>query len=790
MSTSVRTERVVDRAVPADRLPTAELDYRPSYLAAGITALVILGLYLLTLAPSTAMWDASEYIAAAHVLGIPHPPGNPFFILVGRVFSLLPIAGSVAMRINVLAALCSAASAGLWFLVTERVLVSWLAERWQRIVGGATAAIIGATAFTVWNQSVVNEKVYTVSLLFFAIVSWLTVRWCDDPEGSRADRILVLIAYLIGLGYSNHPAGLLVGPAVGAAVLFRRPATLLRWRLLLVGAFAFALGLTPFIYQPIRAAHFPEINQGEPTGCATEINVSCTFSTVTKDRLMANINRDQYGKPSLAERQAPFPAQVGMYWLYFKWQWVRDAHRESPGLQNGLAVLFLALGLMGGYVHWRRDRRSFLFFGPLVFTVTLALIYYMNFKYGASQAPELENSVPREVRDRDYFYLWSFSTWSVWAALGLIWVWEGVAALFGADQVKLGRELVEQPRRRSWLMASPVLALALIPLFTNWKQASRAGQTDTAAFAKDLLNSVEPYGILVTVGDNDTFPLWYAQEVEGVRKDVVIANTSLLNTDWYTRQLIRRPVFEYDAAKGPAVYRGREWPKPTGSPLNLTMAEADAIPLGIDLGGPQVFQKDSIRATLTQGQLYRADLLVLYMIRDAYPQRPVYFSRTSGGYGQELGLQAYLLTQGLARKLMPTTPTPSRDTVIVPGEGFVDLPRSMALWNDVFEAPAALIKRGDWVDEPSVGIPDLYVITGLILSEALQRTGRAAEAAKVIGTAQQVAAATRRTAAFGFDRPLQPMVQPESPMQNLVPADSAALPGAKMPGQPGQPPQP
>src|SRR5438045_6852167 len=117
-----------------------------------------------------------------------------------------------------------------------------------------------------------------------------------------------------------------------------------------------------------------------------------------------------------------------------------------------------------------------------MFMVTIALIYYMNFKYGSSQAPELGDSVPREVRDRDYFYLWSYSAWSVWAALGLVYVWETIAALLGAEKTRVGGESIDLPRRRSWLASSPVLALAVIPLFANWTSASRAGQTDTADF--------------------------------------------------------------------------------------------------------------------------------------------------------------------------------------------------------------------------------------------------------------------------------------------------------------------
>ena len=388
-----------------------------------------------------------------------------------------------------------------------------------------------------------------------------------------------------------------------------------------------------------------------------------------------------------------------------------------------------------------------------MFTMTLVLIYYLNFKYGNTQSPELGDSVPREVRDRDYFFLWSFSAWGVWAGLGLVYLWETIAALIGAERVQLGREVVEVPRRRSLLITAPILALALIPVITNAATASRAGETDTRDFAHDLLNSVEPYGVLVTVGDNDTFPLWYAQEVEGIRKDVVVANTSLLNTDWYVRQLIRRPVYEYDEAKGPAVYRGGNWRKPSGPPLKMTLEEADSVPAYTVLTRPMVFRKGEITATIDPrrlipagdgaGLLQRADILVLYMLRDAYPERPIYFGRTSGGYAQQLGLDDYTLTQGLASKIFVPPAAPGRDTLYVQGDGWFDVKRTNELWNNVFLGPQALIKKGDWIDRPSVGIPYLYVATGLALSEALRATGSAQEAQQVMERARRVATAVR-----------------------------------------------
>jgi hypothetical protein len=705
----------------------------PSYRVAAAVGVAVLALYLATLAPTTAMWDASEYITAAYTVGIPHPPGNPLFILLGRVASLVPV-GSVAVRINALAALCSAVSAAIWFLVAERVLVAWSPVRWTRIVGALVAALIGATAFTVWNQSVVNEKVYTVSLAFFAVVSWLTVLWCDDPDGKRADRLLVLIAYLIGLGYTNHPAGFLVGPAVAVAVMARRPRTLLRGRLLLAGLFALAVGLSPFAVEPIRAAWHPVLNEGEPTGCTDKIGVACTFSRTTATRLMANINRDQYGKPDLSVRQAPFSAQVGMWWLYFKWQWLRDSHGTQSMLQTLLAFAFLGLGIAGGVAHWKYERASFWFFGPLVVTVTFALVYYMNFKYGASQDPELAG-VPREVRDRDYFYLWSYSTWSVWAALGLASIWRTLAVRAGGTDA------------RRWLATSPILLLGVVPLVGNWHDASRARDTATREWAHDLLDSIEPYGILITLGDNDTFPLWYAQEVEGVRRDVTVAVTSLLGTDWYPRGLLRRPTPAYDVANGPAVYRDLHVAPPTKPIFSLTATQLDSVPDYVDVRTPQVFQQGALRAIvdprrLDYGVPTRGDLLVLQLLKDNLGVRPVYIARTSGGYASALGLEPYALVQGLASKIMPSAVITSPDTIPVEGSGHVDVVRTHALWN-TYGAPAAMVRRGDWVDRPSVMIAALYMGTGFLLMDVVARRGDLKEAEKIRKVGLDVGEATR-----------------------------------------------
>src|SRR3989454_3926622 len=164
---------------------------QPPYLLATLVALGALTLYVLTLAPTTQYWDASEYITAAHALGIPHPPGNPLFVILAHAWGLLPLGADYARRINLFAAVTSSAAAGMWFLIGERWLRPMVAPARRRRLVAAAGAVVGATAFTVWNQSVVNEKVYTLSVLTIALVLWLAVRGAGRPRHTRRGHHLV-----------------------------------------------------------------------------------------------------------------------------------------------------------------------------------------------------------------------------------------------------------------------------------------------------------------------------------------------------------------------------------------------------------------------------------------------------------------------------------------------------------------------------------------------------------------------------------------------------------------------
>jgi hypothetical protein len=752
---------------------TDTAEERPPYLWALAMFVLVLFVYVLTLAPTTAFWDASEYIAAARVLGIPHPPGTPLFVILAHTFGLLPLADSYAERINLFAATTSAGAAAFWFLVAERWLRGIVPVRWARITAAMGGVLVGATSWTVWNQSVVNEKVYTVSLLSIAVVMWLVVRWGDDEPGPHRDRWLVLIAYVLALTATNHLMGFLALPALGIYVLWTdwrvavQPwavvtfyALLLAvsgawldmftgigptgpvlivlslavlgyalWRsprdpLVYLGLVAVVVGISlNYLWLPLRAAQYPPINEGEPLGL---------FSQALQDVL----NRVQYGKPPLTDRQAPFTAQLANFWQYFTWQFARGWGRFA-----GVATaLFVVLGLSGLWTLWKSDRRAGLAAAALLGVVTVGLVFYMNFRYGYSIFPG-EASLSREVRERDYFFMVCFSAYGVFVALGLGALMRGIA-----DSL---RERATPASR--WAIASLALVLAFVPLVANGATASRAGETMARDFAHDILQSVEPYGILITAGDNDTFPLWYAQEVEGIRRDITLANLSLMNTEWHLRQLRRRQTPLFDPAGAVPLWRKLKVPKRPSEPaLGIPLEEIDSLPEAMRVPPEGGVAFDSLHLRFGQDVLLRQDLATVFLIRDNLGRRPVFFSWSDGGYpDQTFGLSPYLVSQGFVRKLMPTPVTPNDSIVLSRGLGFVDLPRTRALLWDVYHWRTATRPRAaGWVDPPSGSILQLYSVIYSGVSDTFAKVGDSTGAARADSVAKEVSEVLKRGSAF------------------------------------------
>ncbi len=679
--------------------PSTAESIRPPYGIAGAIAATVLGIYVVTIAPTAQFWDTAEYMSAAKVLGIPHPPGNPLFVLLAHVWGLLPIAEHYALRLNLFAAVTSALSSGLLFLVSERFLRTIVAgPRWVRLSAAAAGTLVGATAFTVWNQSVVNEKVYTLSLLSIALVLWLVVHWGDEPAGQRRDHWLILIVYLLALSATNHLMGLLAAPAFVVYVLYTDRRAVLRWRLWVAALLAVAVGVSVWMVLPIRAGFYPPINEGEPvcSSIGSALVSIYTYGQAGCRALSEVLLRDQYQKGPVLERQADLVSQYANWVQYFTWQF---GHDWSQPVRHALAAVFGMLGLAGAARHWNRDRRGAVAMLALMGTVIVALVFYLNFKYGFSIRPR-ENLL-REVRERDYFFVASFQLWGVWVALGFGTV---VTAVAGALRDRL-------PGNRAWRAAVPLLLLALVPVYGNRLTASRAGETLARQSALDILQSVEPYSILITAGDNDTFPLWYMQEVEGVRRDVLLANLSLMNTEWHLRQLKRRAVIPFDTTHALPVYRGRSWTPPSHEAIGWSYDQIDALPPLQQIQPGTIFRAGAMRVRLDDSYLQRADIAALHLIQQNLGKRPVYFSRTTGGYPDQMGLTPYLLGQGMARLVLPDSIQPDSNRVLFPTLGWVDLARTDTLLFEVYDPePAARERPRGWPDEPSEGILSLYAL--------------------------------------------------------------------------------
>ena len=685
---------------------------KPPYLVAACAAAGILLLYVLTLAPSTSWWDTSEYIATAHTLGLPHPPGNPLFVAVGRTWSVLlaPLGLSPAVRINLLAAVTSAGASFFFFLIVHRTLVQLRGAGREALIGAAVAVVVSATAFTVWSQSNANEKVYTISLLIAAAVSWLMLRWWDRRDDPHGVTLVVLAVYLMALGATNHLMSVLPAGAVLVFIGLTRPRLLAHARVLSWCLGAVVVGLSFNFFLPIRAAERPAINEGDPLcGGVVETAVAVyTNGAAGCPALAASLRREQYAKPPVTTRMAPFSHQLANFFQYFDWQWSRGLDPDEPPSRKRLpfSLLFLALGGVGLFTVWRGDGRTGAYFGVFAATLSVALVFYLNFRYGYSLAPEITGHRTHEVRERDYFFLLFFALWGAMAGLGVArcWLWLG-------DRIGSLRN------------ASPVLALAAIPFFLNLSWATRAGDYAARDWAYDLLNSMEPYAVIFTNGDNDTFPLWYLQEVEEIRQDVTVVVVQYLFTEWYAKQLRERTEPGWQRLFVPVEglpYADRE--PPAEPVITLTDEQIETVGDG-PLPDDMAVRMGGMTVQYPRGMDVRSGhRLALAIIDASSAERPVYFASRDGEM-RDMGLSAWGVSEGLAvrlhmRDLDGEQPETYRQTGTGLGAEWFNYPRSRHLVDEVYSY-RGLRAREIWPDYSTKSIVyGYYRLTALLAALA------------------------------------------------------------------------
>ena len=347
-----------------------------------------------------------------------------------------------------------------------------------------------------------------------------------------------------------------------------------------------------------------------------------------------------------------------------------DSMAKQEG-RNYYYALPLILGLLGLWFQAKRDQRNAWVITLLFLFTGLAIVVYTNHK-------------PFEPRERDYAFVGSFYVFAIWVGLGVV-------ALY---------ELLAKYRSTSLALGVTVLTLGVPTLMVaeNWDDHDRSNRYTARDIAKMYLDSCEPNAILFTNGDNDTFPLWYVQEVEGYRTDVRIVNLSLLNTDWYIDMMKRTfyessPVpfsftkSEYVQGTRDVLYyqemglQGRWYVKDfleyakrsddavmftafggTDSPKKLQffpmknfrvpINKADVIKAG--LAADSALIPDYIDWNWGSSIVAKRDLMLIDLIANNDWSRPIYFSTTVGSSASSFfWLQDYLRLEGVAYRLTP-----------------------------------------------------------------------------------------------------------------------------------------
>jgi hypothetical protein len=654
--------------------------------------------YVMTVAPTVCFWDCGEYVASGVSLAIPHPPGNPLFVMFARVVSvILFFVNDVGLRLNLISTISTALMAMLIYLTVVRAFVGWIGvpdTGWKRIVvyvGGIVGGLFAGFGNTVWFSAVESE-VNAPVLVPIALCTWLILVWAQS-NNARRDRILVLITYIAFLGIGIHMfsmitlgplflyvlivdhdkrkdwrlwiTGVLMGLVMydiswfiwagsGAALITLFMALVeqknrTRWQLCFFIALFGLAGYSTHIYIPIRSSLEPMINENHPSSYGA---------------FMSYLQRKQYGSESMITRmfwrRGSFAHQFGIDGhMGFGGFWLTQFYRFSPldterslfadGERAGWGKLFVYLFplffiIFGAVFLFRKNRSVAILMSTLLITTTIALVFYHNFSDGTRcEKRDYEYWVKAEKQGPMPTVHREVRVRDYFYIVGFVYygMWVGIAAggllfVLYTNRRKVLRTTIA-PICTVLFAASPAL-----PLSQNMPFQTRRGDFVPFDYAFNLLMSCEKDGIIFTNGDNDTFPLWALQEAYGIRRDVRVVNLSLLNTKWYIKQLKKlEPRVPISFSEDQIEHLDHSL-NPIVEPTQYTLPRA-----GITVNLPTRKELNAMRIQ---------DQMVVNIVDAAKWTKPVYFAVTVSD-DNIMGLGPYLQMEGLVQRVVPSRVT-------------------------------------------------------------------------------------------------------------------------------------
>ncbi|MBI3789057.1 MAG: DUF2723 domain-containing protein [Ignavibacteriales bacterium] len=462
---------------------------RNEQVIALLISIVVFIAYTTTMCPTVSFIDSGELATVASTLSIAHPTGYPLFTLLGRCAVMSPISAPPIEKLNFLAALFTAIAMGLFFKTAMLFDRSYNVFRFigrngqsdkigKRFLSSIIGTLTLAFSSTVWAQSV-DVEVYALHLLFLILTMWALVKGIEEQleDGNTLSRFLILFSFLFGLGFTNHLTMILVIPAFGYLYLssfgMQRNAFLRLGKLLPFSL----LGLSAYLYLPIRSSSYPPLDWGHPAQL---------------DRLFWHVSGKQYRS-----------------WMFSGFQ---SAEKQFNYFINHFPSEFhwivIAILLMGVWQTFQRSRKLFFF---LLIAFASCLAYSINY----------------DIHDIDSYFLLAYIVSGFFVVSGLNLIFYLVERRGPVFSMLLGITLL--------------ISLPLAQFFSNKRGVDESNNFLVEDYTHNILQNLKPNAVVFSYQwDYFVAPALYYQVVQKQRPDVVIIDKELLRRSWYFIELEKR----------------------------------------------------------------------------------------------------------------------------------------------------------------------------------------------------------------------------------------------------------